>query len=144
MEQQASPHGMAPGNGPGLSAGTPQYQNNTAAFHQASASAQFPQPAPLALHPPATAVHPFHVLASGLFGLVVVGTGTLGASLHKVNQGDMSMSEALSHSLSTGAVGGIATAAATAASSALTRGGLPGLAVTLATATGVSYLLSKS
>ena len=86
---------------------------------------------------------PLVILAAGLFGLVVVGTGTLGANLHKVSDGDMTMGEAVSESLSKGAVGGLATAAATAASTSLTSGGLLGLAVTVAAATGVSYLLSK-
>lgn len=83
------------------------------------------------------------LLSAGLFGMIVAGTGTMGANLHKVRQGDMSLGEALSESLAHGAAAGVATAAATAAASSLTRGGLLGLGVTLATATGVSYLINK-
>nr|WP_320012571.1 hypothetical protein [uncultured Desulfobulbus sp.] len=92
---------------------------------------------------PAAPVQTSQILVAGLFGMVVVGTGTMGANLHKVSEGEMSMGEALGQSVSRGTVGGIATAAATAASSSLTSGGLIGLAVTLATATGVNYLLTK-
>jgi len=60
-----------------------------------------------------------------------------------VQDGDMSMSQAVNNSLVKGAAGGIAAASATAASSTLTNGGIAGLAVTLAAATGVSYLLSS-
>ncbi len=82
-------------------------------------------------------------LSVGVLGLIVVSTGTMGANLRKVEEGEMSMGEAVSNSLAKGAAGGIAAATATAASATLTSGGLAGLAVTLATATGVSYLLSK-
>ena len=91
----------------------------------------------------ATAIATSQTLAAGMFGLIIVGTGAMGANLHKVNDGDMSMGEALSNSLVKGAAGGIAAASATAASTTLTSGGIAGLAVTLATATGVGYLLSK-
>ncbi len=138
MQHQTNMNGMTAEEG--MAQANAQYQYNQA--HQASASGLIPQPVPSAQLPPA-AVHTSQMLAAGLFGLVVVGTGTLGANLHKVGDGDMTMGEAVSQSLSKGAVGGLATAAATAASTALTRGGLLGLAVTIATATGVSYLLSK-
>jgi len=82
-------------------------------------------------------------VAAGVLGLIVVATGTLGANLHKVQDGDLTVGEAVNNSLVKGAAGGIATASATAASTALTSGGLAGLAITLATATGVSYLLAK-
>lgn len=83
------------------------------------------------------------VVAAGVMGLIVAGTGTMGANLHKVEDGDMSMGEAVSNSMVRGAAGGVAAATATAAATTLTAGGLTGLAVTLAAATGVSYLLSK-
>lgn len=83
------------------------------------------------------------LLSAGLFGMIVAGTGTMGANLHKVQQGEMSLGEALSESLVRGAAAGVATAAASAAASSFTRGGLLGLGVTLATATGVSYLINK-
>lgn len=83
------------------------------------------------------------LLSAGLFGMIVAGTGTMGANLHRVQQGEMSLGEALSESLVRGAAAGVATAAASAAANFLTRGGLLGLGVTLATATGVSYLINK-
>ncbi len=82
-------------------------------------------------------------LAAGMFGLIVVATGTMGANLHKVQNGDMTMSQAVNNSLAKGAAGGVAAASATAASATLTSGGITGLAVTLAAATGVGYLLSN-
>lgn len=139
MQQQANMNGMGAETGPSQAQAQHQYNPS----YQGIDSGQVLQPAP-GVHMPVTPVHPSQVLAAGLFGLVVVGTGAMGANLHKVKAGDMSMGDAASHSLARGAVGGIATAAATAASVTLTRGGLLGLAVTLATATGVSYLLSKS
>ncbi len=76
-------------------------------------------------------------------GMVIVSTGALGANLHRVNDGKMSMGEAVADSVGKGAVGAVTTAGATYAASALTTGGLLGLAVTLAAGTGISYLLSK-
>ena len=94
-------------------------------------------------HPSNTSITMPPALSAGLFGLIVVGTGAMGANLHKVNNGDMTMSKALNNSLIKGAAGGVAAATATAASTTLTSGGIAGLAVILATATGVSYLLTK-
>lgn len=102
----------------------------------------YPQYVAAAPVQPAAAVTS-EALAAGMFGLIVVATGTMGANLHKVQDGDMSMSQAVNNSLVKGAAGGIAAASATAASSTLTNGGIAGLAVTLAAATGVSYLLSS-
>jgi hypothetical protein len=82
------------------------------------------------------------ILAAGMFGLVVAGTGAMGANLHRVGDGTMTMGEALGNSLAKGAAGGVAAAAAAGATANLTGGGLAGLAVTLGVATGVSYLLS--
>ncbi|HHB77173.1 MAG TPA: hypothetical protein ENK84_11650 [Desulfobulbus sp.] len=91
----------------------------------------------------ATTAATSQALAVGMLGLIIVGTGTMGANLHKVQDGDMAMGEAVNNSLIKGAAGGLAAASATAASSTLTSGGITGLVVTLATATGVSYLLSN-
>ena len=140
MQQQASMNGAAADAGMGQAQTMAQHQYNPT--YLGTAAQPVPQAAQV-MQLPAAPVQTSQVLAAGLFGLVVVGTGTMGANLHKVSDGDMSMGEAVSQSLSRGAVGGIATAAATAASTSLTSGGLLGLAVTLATATGVSYLLSK-
>jgi len=94
-------------------------------------------------YPVQTDVSTSPVIAAGIFGLIVAGTGTMGANLHKVNDGKMTMGEAMGNSLVKGAAGGVAAASATAASATFTSGGIAGLAVTLAAATGVSYLLSK-
>lgn len=88
-------------------------------------------------------VNTSEVVSAGIFGLIVAGTGTMGANLHKVNDGKMTMGEAVGNSLVKGAAGGVAAASATAATSTFTNGGIAGLAVTLAAATGVSYLLSN-
>ncbi|MFV0439638.1 MAG: hypothetical protein ACK5PS_19865 [Desulfopila sp.] len=79
----------------------------------------------------------------GIMGFIVVSTGTMGANLHRVGEGEMTMGQALNSSVVRGTVGGVAAAAATVAATTLTNGGLAGLAVTLAAATGVSYLLSR-
>ncbi|PHR27238.1 MAG: hypothetical protein COA36_09630 [Desulfotalea sp.] len=81
--------------------------------------------------------------AAGVLGLIVVSTGTLGANLHRVQDGDMSMTDAVANSLAKGAAGGVAAAGATAVAASFTAGGALGLAVTLAVGTGVSYLLNK-
>ncbi len=81
--------------------------------------------------------------AAGMFGMIVVTTGTLGANLNRVGKGEMTMGQAMTDSLAKGAIGGVAAATATAASSTLTNGGVAGLAVTIAAATGVSYLINK-
>ncbi len=83
------------------------------------------------------------VVSAGIFGMIVAGTGAMGANLHKVQAGEMEMGEALSQSLLRGAAAGAATAAASAAAGSFAKGGLLGLGVMLATATGLSYLLSK-
>ena len=82
-------------------------------------------------------------VSAGIFGLIVVSTGTMGANLNKVGAGEMTMGQAVGDSLAKGAVGGVAAASATAASTGLTDGGAAGLAVTLAAATGVSYLINR-
>ncbi len=141
MQQQSSMNGGSADAGMGQAQAMSQNQYNPSP--QSTYSQQsVPSSGPLAPLP-SSPVQTSQMLAAGLFGMVVVGTGAMGANLHKVSDGDMSMGEAVSQSLSKGAVGGIATAAATAASRTLTRGGVFGLAVTLATATGVNYLLTK-
>ncbi len=79
---------------------------------------------------------------AGVMGMIVVGTGAMGANLHKVQGGEMNFGEALGNSLAKGAAGGAGAAGAAYASTALTDGGLTGLAVTLGVATGIGYLLS--
>ncbi|MBM9612832.1 hypothetical protein JWJ90_00870 [Desulfobulbus rhabdoformis] len=139
MEQHLNTNGMVAGQ-PGMDQGTAMAQNQNNPTYDGTG----PQATVMPVHQlPTAPVQSSQMLAAGLFGMVVVGTGTLGANLHKVNEGEMSMGDALGQSVSKGAVGGLATAAATAASSSLTSGGLFGLAVTVATATGVNYLLTK-
>lgn len=94
-------------------------------------------------YPVQTNVNTSQIVDAGIFGLIVAGTGTMGANLHKVNDGQMTMGEAVGNSLVKGAAGGAAAASATAASGTFTNGGVAGLAVTLAAAIGVSYLLSN-
>lgn len=90
----------------------------------------------------ATNVQTSQVLSAGILGLIVGATGTMGVNLHKVGDGDMTLGGAMVDSMVKGAKAGIATATATAASTTLTSGGVTGVVVTLATATGVIYLLN--
>ncbi len=81
--------------------------------------------------------------SAGIFGFIVVSTGTMGANLNKVTAGEMTMTQAAGDSLTKGAIGGAAAACATAAATSLTNGGAASLAVTLAAATGVSYMINR-
>ncbi len=81
--------------------------------------------------------------SAGIFGFIVVSTGSMGANLSKVSDGEMTLAQAAGDSLAKGAIGGTAAACATAASTSLTNGGVAGLAVTLAAATGVSYVINR-
>lgn len=85
----------------------------------------------------------YQSVATGIFAFIVVSAGTMGASLHRVSDGDMTMREAANNSLSRGTVGGLAVASGTAVASAFTDGGLTGLATSIGTAIGVSYLLAR-
>ncbi len=146
METKKSSHETSEqANYAGASQTQPQYQYATA---QQQPPAQAPAPyynqqqVPFYQNQvPAAAAS--HALAAGIFGLIVVGSGAMGANLHRVNAGTMTTGEAVRNSFAKGAVGGVAAATATAISSTVTAGGLTGLAVTVAAATGVSYLLSK-
>ncbi len=82
-------------------------------------------------------------VSAGFFGFVVVSTGVMGANLNKVANGKMSVGQALGDSVVKGASGAVAAASASTATNTLTSGGVAGLAVTLATATGVSYLINR-
>jgi hypothetical protein len=131
-------------NQAGASQTQPQYQYATAQQQpppQAPAPYYYQQVPYYQNQVPAAAAS--NALAAGIFGLIVVGSGAMGANLHRVNAGTMSTGEAVRNSFAKGAVGGVAAATATAISSTVTAGGLTGLAVTVAAATGVSYLLSK-
>nr|WP_319392269.1 hypothetical protein [uncultured Desulfobacter sp.] len=82
-------------------------------------------------------------LSAGIFGFIVVSTGSMGFNLGKVSDGEMTITQAAGDSLVKGAMGGTTAACATAAASSLTDGGVAGLAVTVAAATGVSYMLNR-
>ena len=81
--------------------------------------------------------------SAGIFGFIVVSTGTMGGNLNKVSAGEMTMTQAAGDSLAKGAIGGTAAACATAAATSLTSGGVAGLALTVAAATGVSYMINR-
>lgn len=88
-------------------------------------------------------VDPARVLAAGGLGFVVGGSAALGVNLHKVRANCMTLNEALVDTIAKGAGAGVATAAATAAASAVGGSGIVSLAVMIASATGVIYLLSS-
>lgn len=81
--------------------------------------------------------------SAGILGFIVVSTGTMGANLNKVTKGDMTLVQAAGDSVAKGAIGGTAAACATAASTSLVSDGVAGLAITLAAATGASYLINR-
>lgn len=90
-----------------------------------------------------TYIQPSMVLTTGMFGMIVGSTAAMGINLHKVREEEMSMSQAIADSLAKGAGAGVATAAAAAAVRAVGGTGLTNIAVLLATATGVGYLLNS-
>lgn len=119
---------------------TPSYQ--TVPLHQYSPVTLHPvQTYPAKFTAPSVAVS--KTASAGIFGFIVVSTGAMGGNLNKVLAGQMTFGQATGDSLAKGAIGGTAAACATAAASSLTRGGVAGLAVTLAAATGVSYLINR-
>jgi|GEM_PF-6207550 len=126
---------------------TASTDNNTQAsqatpLHQYSAVQVVPvQTYPVKSATPSTTVS--KTLSAGIFGFIVVSTGSMGFNLGKVSDGEMTLTQAAGNSLVKGAMGGTAAACATAASSTLTDGGVAGLAVTVAAATGVSYMLNR-
>ncbi len=108
-----------------------------------------PQQNPYSLVHPQKSVPSLHstvsqqAFAAGVFGLIVVGTGALGTNIHRVQDGEMSVKQAVSKSVVAGVKGGVTAAGATAAASWLTKGGALGIAVTVAVGTGISYLINK-
>lgn len=146
METKSSSHSAGEQmNQTGISQTQPNYQYATAQQQpppQAPAPYYYQQSLPF-YQVNTSAVATSRALSAGIFGLIVVGTGAMGANLHRVNDGSMTTGEAIKNSFAKGAAGGVAAASATAISATMTAGGLAGLVVTLAAATGVSYLLSK-
>ena len=86
--EHATQNAMA-GNGAdqGQSQVNPQHQYNPAQQAAPSTAAFVPPP------PAAVSLQTSPLLAAGMFGMIVVATGTLGANLHKVGEGDMSLTE---------------------------------------------------
>ena len=121
--------------------------NQTTPLHQYSTVQVHPvQTYPVQTYPAksaASAVTVSKTASAGIFGFIVVSTGTMGSNLNKVSAGEMTMVQAAGDSLAKGAIGGTAAACATAAATNLTSGGVAGLAVTLAAATGVSYMINR-
>lgn len=119
---------------------TPAYQ--TSSLHQNSTVQVLPvQSYPAKSPAPAPTVS--KTASAGIFGFIVVSTGSMGANLARVSAGEMTVTQAAGDSLAKGAIGGTAAACATAAATNLTNGGVAGLAVTLAAATGVSYMINR-
>lgn len=119
---------------------TPAYQ--TTPLHQYSTV----QLHPVQIYPAksaASAATLSKTASAGIFGFIVVSTGTMGFNLNKVSAGEMTMAQATGDSVVKGAIGGTAAACATAAATGLTNGGVAGLAVTLAAATGISYMINR-
>ncbi|OEU73000.1 MAG: hypothetical protein BA864_07115 [Desulfuromonadales bacterium C00003093] len=92
----------------------------------------------------APSLYPSAILATGLLGAVATGAAALAVDLHRVQDEQISMSQAVADSLLKGAGGGVAVAAATAAARSVGGGGLINLAVMVATATGVGFLLTTA
>ena len=82
-------------------------------------------------------------LNAGVVGLIVGGTSALAVNLHKVQDKQMTSMEAATDSLAKGAAAGVATATATAVASSITGGGFLSLALMVATATGVGYVINS-
>lgn len=95
-------------------------------------------------HYPATrsTLQPSAVLNTGIFGGVVGATAALGLNLHKVQNKELTMSEAVADSVAKGAGTGIAAATATAAVQTIGGGRTTSWLVLLATATGVGYAIN--
>ncbi len=101
---------------------------------------QYSYPARTYAYPPVT---PTVIMASGLFGMVVGTSSTLGVNLHHVQDDRMTMTQAVADSLAKGAGAGVATAVAVGVARSIGGGSLGTFAVTLATATGVAYVLNS-
>lgn len=89
-----------------------------------------------------TTLQPSTVLVSGMFGMVVGGSTAMAMNLHRVQDNRMTMGQAVADSLAKGAGAGVATACAVAAARSIGGSHILNLAVLLATATGVGYLIN--
>ncbi len=86
---------------------------------------------------------PTAVISAGLLGTVIGGTAAMAVDIHRVQDGQMTMTQALTDSLAKGAGVGVATAAATAVARAVGGGPILSIAVIIATATGVGYVINS-
>jgi len=82
------------------------------------------------------------VLATGVIGAVAGGTAALAVNLHRVQDKQISMSQAAIDSLAKGAGAGVATATGIAVARAVGGGSLATLLVMVGAATGVGYMLN--
>jgi len=87
-------------------------------------------------------VTPAALMASGLFGMVIGTSSALAENLHHVQDDKMTLAQAAVDSLAKGAGTGVATAVAVGVARSIGGGAFTTLAVTLATATGVGYVLN--
>lgn len=117
--------------------------SQTTPLHQYSPAQVYPVQQVYPAKSTTTAATVSKTASAGIFGFIVVSTGTMGVNLNKVSNGEMTLGQAAGDSLANGAIGGTAAACATAASTSLTNGGVAGLAVTVAAATGVSYMINR-
>ena len=91
----------------------------------------------------APSVYTSAVLATGVIGAVAGGSAAMAVDLHRVQNGQMTMSQAAIDSLAKGAGAGVATATGIALARAVGGGGLVTLVVVLGAATGVGYMLNS-
>jgi hypothetical protein len=82
------------------------------------------------------------VLATGVIGAVAGSSAAMAINLHRVQDKQMTMSQAAIDSLAKGAGAGVATAAGIAVARAVGGGSLATLLVMVGAATGVGYMLS--
>ncbi len=82
-------------------------------------------------------------LNAGVVGAIVGGSSALAVNLHRVQEKEITAMEAFTDSLAKGAGAGVATATATAVASSLGSRGFMSLALMVATATGVGYILTS-
>jgi len=111
----------------------PSHSNHPHALQQSS----YPAAVPSSYMAPNTYV------SAGILGTVVGGSGALAVNLHKVEDNQMTMKEALLDSLAKGAGAGVATAAAAAVVSSVRLGSFGSFVLMVATATGVGYVLNS-
>ena len=105
----------------------------------------YAQPMPAyPIHTAAPSLYPSAILATGILGAVATGSAALATDLHRVQDEQISMPQAVTDSLLKGAGGGVAIAAAAAAARSIGGGSLINLAVMVSMATGVGYLLTTT